>query len=480
MNRILYKTITYSFIVAILAGTVLVSCNNKPMDGMLVATKIPAGNFSINEETDSLNLPGAKLVAVDPEDADAEEIILTPDFYSACSPHLSYDARQLLFLGQKKQDDPWQVWELNLSNKNYRQLTDFEESCYSPFYLPGKQFVFSKDISDTITGSSRMLFTMNLDGTNLQQITFHPHKNYVQTILNDGRIVMLSQQIYPERGKTKILAMRPNGTKTEIFHAESNGVNRGLKFHETNTGIIYFTEQDSENPNKRNLVSIHQNRPLNSKVNYTEKTDGSIYSVFPISENELFVSYRRTNNHTIGLYKFSTDKKRIEETLLDDTDYHYLEPVLIESYQRPSNLPDELKSNFPTGLIMCQNINMVTQNDTLTGNFSEATKIEVLGTDRSLGIVPVEADGSFFLKIKADLPFRIQTIGENNEVIREPSDWIWVRPFERRGCVGCHEDHELAPENVVPMAVNQWPVLIPADSINMELNNKTFDLGDMH
>jgi hypothetical protein len=38
---------------------------------------------------------------------------------------------------------------------------------------------------------------------------------------------------------------------------------------------------------------------------------------------------------------------------------------------------------------------------------------------------------------------------------------MWIRPNERRGCVGCHEDHEQTPENRVPLAVKNLPVNVP-------------------
>lgn len=479
MNHKLPGTIILFFIVAVLAGIGLVSCNGKSVDETLVVTRVSANKLNVADAAVLPHFTEAELILVHPEKGKTIKI-LTPDFYSACSPHLSYDAEKILFLGQKSQGEPWQVWEMNLKNKDVRKLTDFETSCYTPYYLPGEQFVFSREIADSLTGTLKMLFTMNLDRTNLHQITYHPHYDYVQTILRDGRILMHSRQVYPEQAKIKTLAMRPNGTKAEIFYPGNGSGNRALRFCETESGTIFFTEQDSMNLNKRNLVSIHQNRPLNSKVSYSENTEGNFFSVFPKSEATLIVAYQPFGSQNIGLYNFSIDNKNIEETLLTDSDYHYLDPVWVKPYQRPRNLPNELKYNFPTGLIMCQDVNLTDLADTSNRNLREATKIEVLGTDESLGIVPVEADGSFFLKITADMPFRIQTLDENNEVVNEPSDWIWVRPFERRGCVGCHEDHEIAPENVVPMAVNNWPVLVPADSLNSKLNQKTFDLGEMH
>ena len=89
--------------------------------------------------------------------------------------------------------------------------------------------------------------------------------------------------------------------------------------------------------------------------------------------------------------------------------------------------------------------------------------IEVLGLDESMGIVPVEEDGSFYLKVIADTPFRLQALDDMGQVVNGPSGWLWLRPFERRGCVGCHEDPELAPKNFVPLSVKKQPVSIPLE-----------------
>ena len=84
----------------------------------------------------------------------------------------------------------------------------------------------------------------------------------------------------------------------------------------------------------------------------------------------------------------------------------------------------------------------------------------------SLGTIQVEEDGSFYLKVVADTPFRIQSVDNEGHVLQGPCGWIWLRPNERRGCVGCHEDHELSPDNRVPLAVKKSPV-----TISVHLNN---------
>ena len=413
---------------------------------------------------------------VRPTDNNSKPEVLTSGFYSACSPHVSYDGTHILFSGQKEKNDPWHVWEMNLKKKTVRQVTHCKESCYTPYYLPGNRLVFTREMPDTGTGKFLTLFTMNLDGTGLQQITFHPNNDFITTILKDGRILMRSEQIYPEKRPAKYLAMRPNGTKIELFYKGAPGTRPGIRVHEMNDGMIWFTEQNAGNPKKEDIVKIRYNRSLHSEVHCTANIPGDFYSVLPADSGDLFVSFRKPGDPSFGLFTFSTARRKIEKTLLADHQYHYLDPVCVQPYKKPRNLPNELMLSYPTGLLMSQNINLT--EDSIPG--SKATRIEVLGMDHSLGIIRVSQDGSFFLKIPADMPFRIQTLDEKKNVVLGPSDWLWLRPFERRGCIGCHEDPELAPENVVPMAVNHFPVILPLDSTQMLKRSETFKLGDFH
>ena len=88
-------------------------------------------------------------------------------------------------------------------------------------------------------------------------------------------------------------------------------------------------------------------------------------------------------------------------------------------------------------------------------------KVQVFGIDGLLGEVRTEDDGSFYIEINADMPVRFKTLNEAGEILRGPSDWVWVRPNERRSCIGCHEDRELAPENKVPLALYNGMVSLP-------------------
>jgi hypothetical protein len=65
---------------------------------------------------------------------------------------------------------------------------------------------------------------------------------------------------------------------------------------------------------------------------------------------------------------------------------------------------------------------------------------------RLLGQAPVEPDGSFQIQIPADIPVRLQALDRDGLALAT-CGWVWVKPRENRGCIGCHEDPELIPEN---------------------------------
>ena len=445
-----------------LLGTCLISCNNLTTEGMVIFTRVPVDQVNFQAEAFTHQYPGAQIVAVDMHDPTGSETILTADFYSACSPRISYNAQHMLFLAQQRENDTWQVWELDLADGDSRQITKFDESCSGPQYLPGDRLVFSRQMPDAGYGSAAALYTMNLDGSELNRITFQPHFDYSATTLRDGRVLMLSQQLYPEDGEQMYLAMRPNGTKAELFYMGTENSVLGLNANETLDGMVYFIQMDYGEDQKADLVSVHQNRPLYSKMNHTAELPGSFYSAFPMPSGDLLVSYRPSEAKTAGLYRFSINERSPGHEIIGYSDYHIVEPVLLEAYTRPRHLPDEVNKEESTGQLFCQDINVTAiQYDSLSPDLEKATMIEILGLDESMGIVPVEKDGSFYLKVVADTPFRLQTLDEEGQVVNGPSGWLWLRPFERRGCVGCHEDPELVPKNFVPLSVKKEPVSIP-------------------
>jgi hypothetical protein len=55
-----------------------------------------------------------------------------------------------------------------------------------------------------------------------------------------------------------------------------------------------------------------------------------------------------------------------------------------------------------------------------------------------LGYAPIEPDGSFKLVVPADTPIGLAVINDKGEALQTHTNWIQVRPGERRTCDGCH------------------------------------------
>jgi hypothetical protein len=137
----------------------------------------------------------------------------------------------------------------------------------------------------------------------------------------------------------------------------------------------------------------------------------------------------------------------------NNSDSHSVEPVIVMERPLPKKLPSTVNTSKESGYFICMDTNR-SDIDVLD---EKATKIQVLGINSVLGEAPVSEDGSFYVEIGADQPIRFQSLDDQGEVVRGPSSWMWVRPNERRGCVGCHEDRETSPENVVPKAIERAP-----------------------
>lgn len=402
-----------------------------------------------------------RIIAVNPDKPERSAEMLTDDFYSARSPEVSFEGTHLLFAAQKQQDDPWQIWEMDLGSSKTRQVTNSSDNSIDPAYLPGDRIVFSRYSKDDTLKAGHTLFTCNLDGTDVRRITFNPHSYFASTVLRDGRILTIGRQIYPDRGESALMVLRPDGTKAELFYKGNTGSVLFSRGWETETGKIVFIETSGADPVSGNIISISYNRPLHTGFDMTHSTGGYRY-VFPLKKGNLLVSYRADDKESFALYEFNAEKMAIGSKVYASAEGDILEAVEVNVKERPRKLPSEVDMGVKTGLMLCQNINVTGMNSPETGfSLPLADRIEIMGIDSSLGVVQVENDGSFYLKVAADMPFRIRTLDSMGCVVNGPGGWYYLRPNERRGCIGCHEDREMVPANRYAVAVSKNPVTIP-------------------
>ena len=454
-------TIVLFFYMAIgFASTFIISCKEKTAEGIIIITRYSGNNNQSYVSSVQRKEPlQTQLAAIDPAKPDAEPAIISAAFFSANCPQISSDGKFLLFAGQQKQGDTWQIWEADLSSFRTRQLTKLKNNCTDPAYLPTGRFIFSSHAEGDSLKAENSLYTCNIDGSDLRRITFNPHTYFASHVLNDGRILASGNNVFPVAGRQKFFVMRPDGTKSELFYNCNEGCMLESPGLEAADGKVIFVEAD--NTGKEDIISVSYNRPLHTRMNLTHAVDGNFQSVFPEKNGKLLVCYKKSASDRFGLWEFDPINKSLGKSLYSGKNFDILEAVIAEKYQRQRKMPSEVNSVLKTGLLMCQDVNIPDNIDKRTSAKSiKVSKVQIMGVDSSMGTFRPSADGSFYLKILADKPFQIRTLDEQGKVIQS-CDWIWLRPNERRGCVGCHEDQDMAPDNRIPAAVRKAPIGIP-------------------
>jgi hypothetical protein len=456
MNRYRAQIVTIILLAIGSASMFFYSCRQKTIEGIVFTRTTEKETFSdTNPEGDYKYIPHCQIVFTD-SDKPGKTTVLTQDFNSARAPRISYDGKSMIFAAQLKENDTWQIWEMNLGNKKTRQLTSSKENCTDPEYLPGSRFVFSQSFSNDSLKAGHSLFTANLDGSNLKRITFNPTSYFSSNVLKDGRILAFSMQVYPDKMDPVLMVLRPDGTKADMFYNVTRENKLKSSAQETNDGRLIFIEADRTG--KGNLISISYNRPLHSRVNLSNSIAGDFRAAAPLRSGKLLVSYRKSTSDRLALYEFDTESKTIGKAVISEPEYDILEVTEANPHERPRKLPSEVDMGVKSGLLLCQDINATGFTD---GIALKEPAIEIVGLDSVLGVVDVADDGSFYLKVKADMPFQLRTIDNTGKAVYRMTNWIWLRPNERRGCTGCHQDPEMTPDNKVPLAVKLAPVGIP-------------------
>lgn len=442
--------------IVIALALMLASCNGA-RQGMIVFTMVEGDLL-----TDTAKQQ-CHLAILDPSKPGKKIKLIADGVWSAKNPSVSPDCRHLAFAGKTNQDGPWQIMIMNLSNMKTTQVTELGNDCVSPTWLSNNKIAF-------ISGGGN-IYTTGIDGKNHQRITFDTYKYMYPAVLSDGRIIAFRSGNKDVNGSL-FTALRPDGTKASLFFTNGKSFSISGCPYDQPDGNIYFTYSENGNHDNNDIAVINYRDPFNSYLNLTENIGGSFRSIYP--GKNLIVSWRKTSDSKFSLREFDPVTKQFVRTLYEDTYFNAVEPVLITRRSSPRKLPSEVDNGVKTGLLMCQNINYMAPHDKNEISLArKAAKIGIMIAD-SLGMIDVEKDGSFYLKIDSDTPFRISTYDDHGNLINGPCSWLVLRPNERRGCVGCHTDPSIAPANQQPLAVRKQPFMVAAKKT--ELKEKEIEL----
>jgi Tol biopolymer transport system component len=98
-----------------------------------------------------------------------------------------------------------EIFTMNVDGTELKQITNFGKASFAPFFHPdNKRIIFSSNINSK-TGRDFDLYIINTDGTGLEQVTFHNEFDGFPIFLKDGKhLVFASNRFSKKPGDTNI------------------------------------------------------------------------------------------------------------------------------------------------------------------------------------------------------------------------------------------------------------------------------------
>ncbi|MFZ0961060.1 MAG: hypothetical protein WAO35_09155 [Terriglobia bacterium] len=427
---------------------------------------------------------------------------LTPDFFAAADPRVSFDGARVLFTGKKTTNSLWQIWEINMDGSGARQITHCPGDCLKPAYLPRGEIVFTAfskgPVASTPNGSkthgikataarsatplraTSQLWVCKLDGSDAHAITFGPGDFEVETVLHIGTILATARSpLLPWNGlpaDRELYTLRPDGTGLATLRCDHQHPAIRSQAQELDDGAVVFVKAAlSSNNLGGDLAWIRRGALHNTPLTATPVVASSPH---PIAADEILVARQSLAGPAKGrlaLYAFDAASGKFGAPVYQDGRDSTVEAVPVAAHEPPRWYWSTLNPELQRGYFVC--IDAYRAEGAPQGRIAtKLTRIRVLMLDattqhaRLLGEAPIEEDGSFYIAVPSDHPVRFQVLDGAGHVVREQRSWLWSRSGEEHGCVGCHEDRALAPENRWPMALRRFDTPTRLDLANLPVS----------
>ncbi|MFQ5589654.1 MAG: hypothetical protein ACE5HE_00695 [Phycisphaerae bacterium] len=448
-----------------------------------------------------------RVVVADPDDVVNTLRVVTGEFACATDPVFSYDGERLAFSGARAGGRALQIWEVAADAEDARRLVECEADCITPLYMPNGDALFASLLAGEYEEHggrfSLSLYVLQPGEYQPTRLTFNPSSDFDPAVLRDGRVVYSSWQHvgnhYWPLGKVALMLTNSDGTGVFPFTGNHRGpwLLRGATplAHDTVAFIQFerFTDRGAGA-----LATVTLNDPFGPYKELVPVEQFLVSDVSPFTGGKLLLSARPTGGtrSTFGLYLYDGGSVTL---LYDDPERDELSPTVWLSGERPDMRISTVVPDTPYGyltVLNCYDTDRTDQHRLRPGSVRTVrviaglplrhdgpagpTFFKVEGREdepliransatgyipaRILGEVPPAADGSVYMKVPADRPLRLQLVDGDGFTIINERAWFWVRPNERRVCIGCHEDRELSPHNAVALATRRAPTDLTDDS----------------
>ena len=347
------------------------------------------------------------------------------------------------------------------------------------------------------------LYTCRLDGSEVRRVTHNPSSDLDPFLMQSGRVLYSSWQRSTlsrgPLGRIALFAINNDGADVALFAGQQARRVRHMAT-ETTRGLAIFVEADRVDWDGAGpLGAVSLRRPHRSSETVTGSDGGVFAWPSPLADGSILVSRREPGAGTHAIVRL--DPATADwEPVFDDPGRHDLQAKLIRARAEPDGRSSVVSEADPNGQLYGLDVYVNDLRDrswlprgsvarlrVLEGiprragdartaspatappatGVSEAGPSEAAGRcpngvapvlqKRVLGDIPVEPDGSFYVRVPAATPIQLQILDGDGLALRT-CGWIWSMNHEPRGCIGCHEDPELTPVNRFVDAMRSPPI----------------------
>ncbi len=396
------------------------------------------------------------------------------------APGVSFDGRWVYFSMVPEGEPFFHIYRVTAAGGPAERLTAGPFHDIDPAELPDGRIVFTSTRIGTFeeyhNPPSRALFTMRPDGGDIRPLTHTFIFDNEPEVLADGRLIFIRSDNFFDRGKVETLlhATHPDGTSGYTEFGLDLGPEYGGRLRAFNVGSpapmpdgrVAFVTGGSIAVGRPGAPA-HELLHIGMEAgDVAALPDGRLLCTLP--RRSPVVRTVRGNTQVVQVFSHAriaiVDPRNPAEgavAVFDSPDGPLHSPVYLGARTRPPAIPSKIDGAAGgTGVLFCQNARH-TKNS--TAGWSHVRAIRVLAgkglTVRSshsyivhagsevieLGTVPLAPDGSFAVEVPADTAIAFQAVDAEGRSELNEMSWIYVRPGEKRGCVGCHQQRQAAP-----------------------------------
>ena len=413
------------------------------------------------------------------------DVILEDKLGGIRDPQMHYDGRKILFSYRKGGTATFHLYEINVDGTGLRQLTDGPDDDIEPAYLPDGNIMFCSSRCRRFVNCwySRVatLYVCDGDGQGVRMISSNNDHDNTPWVLPDGRILYMRWE-YVDRSQVHfhhLWTVNPDGTGQMTFYGnEFAGVAMlDAKPIPGSDKIVASFSPGHGRPEHLGHVTIvdPSTGPDDPGAARHVSKRADFKDPFAISENCFLVA------HPSGLFVMDGqgNTELIYRLPESDRHLHVHEPRVLAPRPRERIVPSRIDLSREDGELVLNNIyhgrNMkgvkpgeikkllvleqLPEPVHFSGGMEPLTIGGTFTMARVLGTVPVEPDGSAYMRLPPLRSLFFVALDENDLSVKRMQSFVTMQPGERTGCVGCHERRTLTarPTPILGLAATLRP-----------------------